>query len=181
MAETIVRPPIYVRTGTGTGPTAKAAFDAALEDAGVARFNLVPLSSVIPMLAGPVAASCSPPEIAGAWGDRLYCVIAHAEDGRPGRVVAALGWAQLASGPGIFVEHEAWTDALDEAYARERIEYQALTSLASMRVSRGWAWEEAPSAVLVASCPVPAGAYASAVVVAPFESVPWRNWPCRPE
>jgi arginine decarboxylase len=39
---------IQVTTGTGEGPTPLAAFDAALLDAGVANYNLICLSSVIP-------------------------------------------------------------------------------------------------------------------------------------
>lgn len=39
---------IFVTTGTGDGPTPLAAFDAALINAGVANYNLLYLSSVIP-------------------------------------------------------------------------------------------------------------------------------------
>jgi arginine decarboxylase len=39
---------IIITTGTAQGPTALAAFDAALLGAGVANYNLIPLSSVIP-------------------------------------------------------------------------------------------------------------------------------------
>ena len=39
---------IRVSHGAGTGPTRMAAFDAALHAAGVADFNLLRLSSVIP-------------------------------------------------------------------------------------------------------------------------------------
>jgi hypothetical protein len=45
---------IRVTSGTGTGPTELAAFDAALLDAGVANYNLIPLShSWIPSIARP--------------------------------------------------------------------------------------------------------------------------------
>lgn len=39
---------ICLSSGTGEGPTPLAAFDAALPDAGVANYNLLCLSSVIP-------------------------------------------------------------------------------------------------------------------------------------
>ena len=39
---------IIVTSGTGEGPTSLAAFDAALLDAGVANYNLICLSSIIP-------------------------------------------------------------------------------------------------------------------------------------
>jgi len=39
---------IFITWGSGDGPTEKAAFDAALFNAGIANYNLIPLSSVIP-------------------------------------------------------------------------------------------------------------------------------------
>ncbi|MCJ7816384.1 MAG: pyruvoyl-dependent arginine decarboxylase [Candidatus Aenigmarchaeota archaeon] len=39
---------IKVTHGTGEGPTALAAFDKALYDAGIGNYNLIKLSSVIP-------------------------------------------------------------------------------------------------------------------------------------
>lgn len=39
---------IYVTSGIGEGQTNLSAFDAALWDAGIANFNLIKLSSVIP-------------------------------------------------------------------------------------------------------------------------------------
>lgn len=39
---------IRVVPGTGTGPTALAAYDAALADAGVHNYNLIRVSSVVP-------------------------------------------------------------------------------------------------------------------------------------
>ena len=39
---------IRLSSGRGEGPTPLAAFDAALLDAGVSNYNLLPLSSVIP-------------------------------------------------------------------------------------------------------------------------------------
>ena len=39
---------IYVSSGIGYGQTKLAAFDAALNEAGIANFNLIKLSSVIP-------------------------------------------------------------------------------------------------------------------------------------
>ncbi len=39
---------IYISSGRGTGPTSLSAFDAALNEAGVANYNLIRLSSIIP-------------------------------------------------------------------------------------------------------------------------------------
>lgn len=98
-----------VRSAVGYGPTELAAFDAALREAGIANFNLIVLSSVIPpgsevrVLDDPGAAV---PD--GEWGDRLYVVMAEAATDVPGREIAAgLGWVQdPESGRGLFVEHE---------------------------------------------------------------------------
>jgi Pyruvoyl-dependent arginine decarboxylase (PvlArgDC) len=72
-------PVIRLTSGFGTGPTRLAAFDAALREAGIANFNLILLSSVIPagselVDAGAAAEPRSPP--IGDWGDRLYIVLA---------------------------------------------------------------------------------------------------------
>lgn len=39
---------IILSTGSGTGPTARAAYDAALISAGVTHYNMICLTSVIP-------------------------------------------------------------------------------------------------------------------------------------
>lgn len=41
---------IYIAPGKGVGATELGAFDAALNDSGIANFNLIRLSSVIPPL-----------------------------------------------------------------------------------------------------------------------------------
>lgn len=98
--------------GSGTGPTKLAAFDAALRGIGVANYNLIRLSSVIPP--GGVLTrsrgSLSPP---GGWGDRLYVVTADARTDIPGtHAWAGIGWAQDPyTGRGLLVEHEGHTEA----------------------------------------------------------------------
>lgn len=78
-------PTIPVVTGTGTGSTELSAFDAALRDAGVANFNLVRLSSVVP-----------------------HCVYAEQRASVPGEQAwAGVGWVQrVDGGGGLSVEHE---------------------------------------------------------------------------
>lgn len=98
---------IPVAAGTGTGLTALAAFDASLRAAGVANFNLVRLSSVIPPRVDvQVGEGALIP--AGAWGDKLYCVYAEQRATRPGdQAWAGIGWVQRTDGAGgLFVEHE---------------------------------------------------------------------------
>lgn len=63
---------ISITTCIGECPTLLAAFDSALLDAGVANYNLLPLSSVIPT--GSSIQRCryiSPKE---RYGDQRYCV-----------------------------------------------------------------------------------------------------------
>ena len=97
---------ILVTCGTGTAPTELAAFDAALQEAGVAHLNLIRLSSLIPpgsRVSAPQAWSA----MAGGWGDRLYAVYAEHRVSTPGtRACAGLGWIQdQDTGDGVLVEH----------------------------------------------------------------------------
>jgi arginine decarboxylase len=95
---------IYLSSGTGTGPTELAAFDAALLDAGVANHNLICLSSVIPPNSVIERTRyVAPPD---AYGDRLYVVMARQiEVGRGKSAWAGLGWTQNPTcGQGLFVE-----------------------------------------------------------------------------
>ena len=104
---------IEIACGTGTGPTTLAAFDGALRATGVANFNLVRLSSVIPPGTDvlPVEGTLSP--INGEWGDRLYVVMAEMRVDQPGdEAWAGIGWVQDdETGKGLFVEHEGHSEA----------------------------------------------------------------------
>lgn len=98
------RKEIVITTGVGVAPTKLAAFDAALREAGIGNYNLIPLSSVIP----PDSDICIRQHIEPQeeYGDRLYVVIAEARATEVGKSAwAGLGWAQNAqSGHGLFVE-----------------------------------------------------------------------------
>lgn len=112
---------IYVATGCGEGPTALAAFDAALQDAGVANYNLIPLSSVIPPGAEVVVAPYVP--IGDDWGKRLYVVMAERRATQLGEEVwAGLGWVQQADGRGLLVEHYGDSQVGVEAAIRASLE-----------------------------------------------------------
>jgi arginine decarboxylase len=104
---------IIVTAGVGTGPTTLAAFDAALRLAGVANFNLILLSSVIPHGTGPVEFHSTSPHAEGAWGDRLYVVMADERvQERNVEAWAGLGWVQdPGTGQGLFVEHHGHSEA----------------------------------------------------------------------
>jgi arginine decarboxylase len=119
---------IYLTTGTGEGPTALAAFDAALIDAGVANHNLIYLSPVIP----PHSVIRRTPYVASpnAYGDRLYVAMALQIEGQPGMGAwAGLGWTQdHADGRGLFVEIHG--------SKRAQVECDILTTLTAMMGNR---------------------------------------------
>ena len=118
---------ITVRTGSGTARTMLAAFDNALLSAGVANFNLIALSSVIPPRSRVRTVDTTLP---GGHGDRLYCVLSAAYADQPGQVAwAGLGWSTDATTGGLFVEHHGDS----EESLRELIDL----SLCDMNESRG--------------------------------------------
>lgn len=97
--------PISVRTATGTGRTALSAWDDALWWAGVANFNLIRLSSVIPRR---TRLSFTNEPVVGEHGDKLYCVYASTLAEEPGETAwAGIGWTRDQDGRGLFVEHSA--------------------------------------------------------------------------
>jgi|SRR5436853_824433 len=107
---------IIVASGTGEGPTAVAAFDAALLNAGVANYNLIPLSSIIPPGSIVERATYRPPP--DEYGHRLYVVMARHDELVIGREAwAGVGWAQeRESGRGLFVEvHASDKDSVQTA------------------------------------------------------------------
>lgn len=95
---------IHVTSGTGTGPTALAAFDAAALVAGRINHNMIYLSSFIPPGAVIEQAKYVVPQV--EWGQRVYVVMAREDaDERGQDAWAGLGWVQDKSGRGMFVEH----------------------------------------------------------------------------
>ena len=92
---------IRVVTGTGTGPTETASYDAALAAANVHNYNLVTVSSVIPADATVEAVDTAPD--LGPAGNRLTVVEARETVSTGEPASAVLGWA-TGSGPGLFYE-----------------------------------------------------------------------------
>lgn len=133
---------ITVRTAVGTGRTLLSAFDHALFQAGVANFNLIPLSSVIPP--GSTVTRGGEP-VSGGHGDRLYCVEAVAYADHPGEVVSAgLGWTIHPTIGGLFVEHRGGTP--------ESVDEQIRLSLADLAAHRGIDFGEVSTAIVSAHC-----------------------------
>lgn len=118
---------IHVSTGIGKGPTKLAAFDSALNHAGVANFNLLKLSSVIPPESKIVVHKKQPiphEKLPGKWGDRLYVVMAEKRVDTPNEEAwAGIGWVQEEkSGKGLFVEHEGASKQAVERDIRQSLE-----------------------------------------------------------
>lgn len=155
---------INVVAGTGVGPTELAAFDHALVNAGVANFNLIYLSSVLPPTSQ-VNIVESMPKIAGNWGDRLYVVIAQKRtQTRNQEVWAGIGWMQdPETKKGLLVEHEGHNE--DEVRA------DIQNSLEALAQNRGMKFGPTHMKVIGKKCvalPV------CALVIAVFESTEWE-------
>jgi arginine decarboxylase len=157
---------INITTGTGTGPTELSAFDAALNDAGVANFNLLCLSSVVPPNSTIVIHEGTLPTIKGDWGDRLYIVMAHQRVSNPGgEAWAGIGWVQdKVTKKGLFVEHEGTS----EKSVRWDIEH----SLKGLMETRGIDFGEINMVVEGGIC---TDKPFCAMVVAVYESAGWES------
>ena len=98
--------PIIITSGKGNASTKLAAFDAALWDAGIANYNLIKLSSVMPPKSKLIVGSPENPQ-GKRVGDRLYVVLAEKREDKVGKEAwAGIGWVQAENGHGLFVEHE---------------------------------------------------------------------------
>jgi arginine decarboxylase len=156
---------VHTCAGAGTGPTELAAFDAALRSAGIANYNLLVLSSVIPpgTLVATNRDSLDPSITGGEWGDRLYVVMAERRTRNPGTEAwAGLGWVQDHTGKGLFVEHGGPT----ERAVRRDIE-ASLDALARGRR------EELGEPRMRLEGAVCEGEHTCALVAAVFESERW--------
>lgn len=154
---------IRIVRGTGSGPTAMAAYDAALADGNVHNYNLVSVSSVVPANAT-IEVVGDAPDL-GPAGERLTVVEGRATVGpdRPDRAVASIGWDRVPEGPGIFYE----SSGTDPEGVAERVE----RGLAAGRGLREWAFGETGREAVVAD-PDP-DRYTTAVVLAVYgESTP---------
>ncbi|WP_247730508.1 pyruvoyl-dependent arginine decarboxylase [Halovivax limisalsi] len=154
---------IQVVQGSATGPTAMAAYDAALADAGVENYNLVTVSSVIP--AGvPVEGVGTAPDL-GPAGERLTVVEGRARAAGPTSVSAGLGWVEsVDDGPGLFYEAAGEVEPAD-------VERRIREGLAAGSDLRDWNLGEPQ--VIVERASADAGEYAAAVAVAVYgESEP---------
>jgi arginine decarboxylase len=154
---------IRISTGVGTATTELAAFDAALYEAGIGDYNLLPLSSVIPP--GAEVIQKQPDLTSVEWGDRLYVVMAQQGAVTVGEEAwAGIGWIQETAGRrrGLFVEHHGSSEA--------EVEDQIEASLASMREYRPEVFGPVQSVLRGARC---TGRPVSALVAATYQAQPW--------
>ncbi|MFA1609397.1 pyruvoyl-dependent arginine decarboxylase [Halobellus rubicundus] len=146
---------IRVVRGVGDAATKMASYDAALADANVHNYNLVPVSSVVPADATVEEVGTAPD--LGPAGERLTVVEARATTGGVGTVSAALGWA-TGPGPGLFYE----AAGEDPAAVRRSV----VVGLASGRDLREW--EFVDEQVTVTTADADGEGYTTAVTLAVY-------------
>lgn len=159
---------IKVSSGIGVGPTQLSAFDSALNHAGVANYNLIRLSSVIPPKTDIEVSKEPLTGLPGEWGDRLYVVMAEQRAHVPNEEAwAGIGWVQdKETGKGLFVEHEGSS----EKAVRSDIQQSLEALMATRNVNFG----EIHMEVVGTTCkhlPV------CAMVVAVYQASNWNNEP----
>jgi arginine decarboxylase len=160
---------IHMTSGIGKAPTKLAAFDAALSHAGIANYNLIYLSSVIPENTtvkihdeGGIPKN----EMPGKWGDRLYVVMAEKRLNAPNAEAwAGIGWVQEnKTKKGLFVEHVGNS----EREVRKDIEQ----SLEALMATRNVQFGDIKMKVVGATCthhPI------SVLVSAVYQASDWQN------
>jgi arginine decarboxylase len=155
---------ITITAGTGEGPTAIAAFDAALRVAGVENYNLIPLSSIIPPGSTLTRTTFVTPS--DEYGHRLYVVMARCEEHIDGHAAwAGVGWVQEPEdGRGLFVELHGDS----EICVQDAID----ATLMSMMASRGRTY--GPIQREVAGC-ICRGKPVCALVIAVYQSQGWSS------
>src|SRR6185503_6269983 len=155
---------IIITTGTGEGPTPRAAFDTALLSAGVANYNLVYMASVIP--AGSFIQRAKYVTPYEEYGHQLYVVMARQEACLAGQLAwAGLGWTQeIETGRGLFAE----IHGLD----RVLVERDIRASLQFMMFNRPLRYGMIESVVAGIECP---GRPVCALALAVYQSQGWKG------
>jgi arginine decarboxylase len=157
---------IHITKSSATEETELAAFDACLQDCGIADQNLIYLSSIIPPDTNIVLEKPNYDE--GHFGNKLYVVMAQQRESRRHRQAwAGIGWVKdSVTGKGLFVEHEGESE--DQV---EKDIYKTLTSMMERRPNPN-GWSEIEMVVQGAVCgdkPV------CAMVVAAYQSEDWNS------
>lgn len=153
---------IKITSAVGSGPTTLAAFDAALQKAGIENYNLIPLSSVIPTGAALERTRVSTPP--GEYGHRLYVVMARHVTSEVGEEAwAGLGWTQEPeSGRGLFVELHGTS--------KRCVETAIESTLDSMKAARNYDYGKNDSEIAGITCE---GEPVCALAIAVYASAGW--------
>ncbi len=153
---------IKITSAVGRGPTPLSAFDAALQNAGIENYNLIPLSSVIPTDATLERARFSTPP--SEYGHRLYVVMARHDASETGEEAwAGLGWTQEPDrGRGLFVELHG--------SSKRSVEHAIESTLDSMKASRPYEYGKNESEIVGVVCE---GEPVCALVIAVYSSEGW--------
>lgn len=153
---------IHLARGTGRGPTERAAFDMALQEAGIANQNLIELTAPIPP--GSVIERGRYQAHPQTFGQRLYVVMARRCESQRGRTAhAGLGWVrEQVGGQGLMIGQQD-----DES---ERVSRDLHATLLAMQRSRGVSFGPVSTELAEARCE---GEPVCALVVAVFQSEPW--------
>lgn len=152
---------IYVCSGTGEAEMEMNAFDKALLNAGIAHYNLILLSSVIPREAEIIERKF--PGREGDWGNKLYVVLAKAVQKEKGKkAVAGIGWIRKESGEGLFAEYNG--------ESKEEVEGKIVKTLEEIKRIRGKEFGEIGFKIEEIEC---TGKNVCAVVAAVYKSEGW--------
>ena len=155
---------IYLTKATGSSSTTLAAFDCALYDAGIANYNILRLSSVIPPGAEIIRTNKDNVPVHGVWGDRLYVVMAERRTDEIGTEAwAGIGWVvDEETKKGLFVEHEGWS--------RDEVVSDIQSSLTSLMKTRGIDFGDINMEIEGVTC---VGEPVCAMVVATYKAESW--------
>ena len=153
---------IIVTCGAGEGVTRLAAFDAALLDAGVAHYNIIRLSSIIPPGSSIVRSNFVASE--SEYGDRLYVVMAEGFQVSDGREAwAGLAWGQeSATKRGLFVESSG-KNSMD-------VERSLVTTFEAIKTGRNEPFDSLETETVGREC---CGSPVCALVIAVYGSESW--------
>lgn len=153
---------IFLNSAIGKGKTALSAFDDALMKAGMANYNLIQLSSIIPPAAKIIKRRPKMP--AAKFGYKLYAVYSFYSAGKGSSACAGLGWAQTKDGRGVFIEHHGEN--------KKEVENLIEKSLNGLKQRRGWKGVKNNRLIIGGKCQKD---FICVLVIAAYQS---EGWPC---
>jgi arginine decarboxylase len=151
---------IFLNSAIGKGKTALSAFDDALMKAGMANYNLIQLSSIIPLGAKMIKRKLKMP--AAEFGYKLYAVYRSHSAAKGNSVWTGLGWVQRKDGRGVFVEHNG--------ESKKEVEDLIEKSLNGLKQRRGWKGVKNQKLVVGGKCKKD---FICALVIAAYQSEGW--------